>query len=313
MISRKKLFVAILCLIIAINLAGMIYLANKMNIGWPNSKAQVLLHGASLFNFMYVIPIEEVFGLDAIIVMPFKASRDFLYNNAINSLNKQDAERAMWWYLIRFIEYREVISPKLHKLYMEKSLNTDLEVYETWTDEIYKNLKPLATLPLNNSKLKSKRFNMFVEAANFYINERQKIVAIKHGNLKAYFSKDNEIANVIDLLNWLNAVYEFTEQYKKEGIQYLQGQDWFGGKLLNNRACMAIVFHETVKNKFSCEDPYFLAYMSTLSEIRDIMINKDVRFDQHAEWLLSLMVSFDLDAELYGITSNHYKCLPSRK
>jgi len=314
MISRKKLaIIIVLCLIVLINLTSMIYLSNKMNIGWPNTKAKMLFHGAALFNSLYVIQIEKAFGLGNVVTVPFKVSRDFLFNSAVSRLNEQDAEKAVWWYLIKFIEYREVVAPKLNNLYAKKPSNADLRIYEKWTDEIYNNLKPLATLPLENDALKPKRFNMFMEAANFYINERQKIEIIKKGDLKSFFDNEDEIARVVDVLEWLNVLYEFTEQYKNEGIEHIQGQDWFVGKLLNNRACMAIVFYMVNKNKFSCTDPYFLTYTNTLSEIRNIMINKDVRFDQHAEWWVSSMVSFNLDAELYKITSNHYKCLPSRK
>lgn len=307
----KSIILLVIIVFIAINVLSIANLVSDMALGRPNSAAKCYCYAAAHINFLYVIPISRILGFDSILTIPFRSLRDYLYNKGTYMLPQRDAERHMWWYMIKYMEFERTVSVPIRDYYNTGVTKYDPSVFEDWTNDIYYNLEPLATLPLKDYYLKSKRFNIFVVVARAYLMKRATIVARKNGSDDiTFFLKDNkEIEKVIKIFNWFKILKSYAEIHEKQGLDHFYNKtwNWYGDLLLFNRASLCIVYNNIYNNTFVCNNEYLHIYINTSEKLNDIL-QKNQRIYPKDRPIIISEIQSPMDKELISIVTNKYGC-----
>lgn len=219
-IAIKKLLVYLLALFLAINVSIWTTVIVKSVISGPHKRAKFVLANAMYLDF-YIIPIGKVFGPDALVLQPIRKVRDKLYYSGIKLLPSDDAEREMWWYVTRYMDYTETYKQNVmeyargHISAKEANLDTLLK----FTDEMYYHLYKIAFIhKLEDNYFKTLRFKIFTSQVAFdYVNDRMLILNKKYkGNIPK-----EEFKKLEKLMSWYWSLKDYCKKNERKGYDRL--------------------------------------------------------------------------------------------
>lgn len=216
----KNIVVYILGLFLAINVSMYITTVVKSTAFSPHKRAKLILSSSMYLTGFYILPIGHILGPKTPVLKPLRNLRDKLYYAGINFLPKDDAEREMWWYSTKYLEfelYDEEIGAYLRGKITAEQLN--LKYLLSFTDEMYYHLERMAIIKkLDDSMFQELRFKIFAGQVAFdYTNKRAFLLAKYDKNLL----KGNEIKRYENILNWYFNLRDYCRIYEKKGFDFV--------------------------------------------------------------------------------------------
>lgn len=243
-----------------------------------NRPAKLFMSSAATINIMYIFPIYKVFGWDSPIAKPFCVVRNYLYNEGLKRIPEDDGEREQWWFVIRFTEYDRFVLPKVSKfvsIYDFTPTEKEFNKYLGFTEELYNHIYPLGTLKIQDKKLISRRYNMFIATIQTYSGGRYalmyKIAETQgHGYKYHYYKGEKDIEREKILVDLILKQREYIKKYEPEGWNYYRTKtvNYYSDDLSLFLSSSNIVDNELYKNKLSCDDKYLNIYGETRKILR---------------------------------------------
>lgn len=254
-ITHRNLLVYLLILFLAINVSFWTTIMVKSIAFGPHKRAKFVLANAIYLNF-YVIPIGKVFGPDVIILKPARQVRDKLYYSGIKLLPADDAEREMWWYATRYMDYTETYKQNVmeyargHISQKEAHLD-DLLMF---TDEMYYHLYKIAfTHKLKDKYFKELRFKIFTNQVSFdYVNDRMLMLNKKYnGSIPK-----EEYKKLENLWGWYLSLKDYCKKNEKNGYNMLfESKKMKHSEPLLGYLIVNFILDEKIKEgKFNCHN-----------------------------------------------------------
>lgn len=236
----------------------------------PYPKAKILMSAALTINRMYVMPLNKLLGYRNIASLPFYFLQDALYNQGLKYIPKDDGEREMWWFAIRYVEYEEIIEPAIVKKcrnYSNKPYpKEDAMLYDDWTMEVYNHIKPFATLKIKDSTFRKQRYNLLVNVVYKFQSGKALFTCtyIKHitGSIKMCMESPEEFNLYKDALKTFLQAKKYIKEFEPEGWNhfYNETQNYYYDSKVEHLMSTSILQHEAYTDVLSCSSPYFKIY-----------------------------------------------------
>lgn len=238
----------------------------------PHPIAKFFMSNAVAVNSLYIFPLNKVFGWDNILAKPFYPVRELLYQTGLRFLPKDDGEREIWWFAVKFKEfqwYSSLFMHKEHAYYQVPKIKKILDFY----NEIYSHIEPLTTLKIKDENMRSKRYNIAVGVLYEYASSYpffnfsiiKKIAKEKESFIKEeyklffksiYIEGENYIERLEYLLEEFAKFREYTETNEPEGlIHFSKTKRYYEDTLLITNITDSILEEKDEFNSIKCDDP----------------------------------------------------------
>ena len=246
------------------------------SVGKPYAKAKAYVTVAKTINAMYIFPLSQVFGYKNILAKPFYPARDYFYNKGISLYPKDEGEREIQWFTVRYAEYDTLIHPLVQDFAtrQRKSKGKD-KMLLAWQDELTSHLEPFSTLKIEDDNLRKFRFNQFVNyALSAFWNRKFVVNAIAINDPNCKYA--NPILRNSEELKKLESVilhYEKLKQYAENNEQ--DGLDYFYNETKNNYIEEVLKYEvsnvmleaQMVNNTLDCNGKYSKIYGSSFTKL----------------------------------------------
>lgn len=127
--------------------------------------ARAYLKSAYMVNLLYIFPLSKIFGYGNPLTWGFYPVKDILYKIGISKLPKDEGEREIWWFNVRFVEFKVVVQPTLSKsfTYNDKKYKPlpkwQVKSFEKWNNELYSHILSWQSAKISDPKLKKRKIN----------------------------------------------------------------------------------------------------------------------------------------------------------
>lgn len=250
------------------------------NINQLYSKQKMMMQSAAMINVIYIFPLSKLFGNHNISTIPFYAVRDKLYYTAYNMYPKDEAEKEIQWYAVRFSEYQALYHPLYLKYFKSnpEKLATDKELWK-WTDEFYNNAMLLA-----QEKTTQPYFNKYI-----YRNYTGDIFSYLEDTSLLFKARDNYSYNTLlknqretehfkNILITSEKLKEDFEKNNQESLNYfLNDPNVYPQEFLNkHKIYVYLLMNKHINNKFNCNDNLLKEYFQNRKLIVSYLKNPPV-------------------------------------
>lgn len=263
----------ILIVIVVIHLASYALIYQDASSSGINIKAKAYFSAASVVTIVEVCPLEQVFGFDNALALPFKTLRDWFFQKGEDSLPNDDGERYIWWFMIYYQEYEKTVKYEIKKylkcIEEKQALSYDKskipKLYE-WTDKLLNVLEPLATSKIRDKSFRKKRLNFFNGIALSFYNDKGLLLLAKE---KSTVKKDPyyETEEDINDLKYIHKLYSeltaYTLRKEKESYNYFFNET---NRHMYHYALMLLIskdillYSEVHNEKITCDNEYLISY-----------------------------------------------------
>lgn len=198
----------------------------------PYPVAKFFLSNAFAVNTLYIFPLSKVFGWDNILTKPFYLVRGLLYHTGMFFLPENEGEREVWWFVIRFSEYDDLVGDLAAKIYRNRATTRELKKCKKvmkFNDEVYEHIIKLATMKIKDEHCRSRRYNHLVLAIYKY-----QLVAMVIGendkdnkkNPNNFYLKGDQLTKFETLLNLFMKQTEYIKKEEPEAYDYFKNDTY---------------------------------------------------------------------------------------
>lgn len=278
---ENKILKNIIIGFIALNIGIFTVACASQSIGRPNARAKVFMSAATTMNVVYIFPLYKIFGWDNIVAKPFVLVRNGLYNVGLKLLPKNDGEREMWWFAVKYKEYDDFVNPNIY-LYIKKYKKytpEHIKTFYNWTDEVYNHIEPFATMKIADKKLREKRFGLFVDVVWEYINGRYLFVSLlgaQNGDRKLFRKSPKELQRFEEVLKIYSNSKNYTQKYEPEGWNHFYNETlrYHYDNVIQDDIAIKLLKAKLDKCQLSCNDPYIKIYGEARTNLKKYMYDR---------------------------------------
>lgn len=249
---------------------------------YPEAKANLVC--AYLINKIYIFPLTKISRWEHPITKPFYRVRDDLYMKGLSLLPPEEGEREVWWYKIRYTEFREVVENHL----LEYGLNTKprkflykkVNYMLNWNSELYEHIELIARAKITDKKYSKQKLLMFITLARLSeaMDKILKMRIERERRVKAGIHDGNHIYPDDKFVKKFNQVFitykkliESSKKHDKESYNYVfsypKRKVW--DAILRHDIALDILQAKQFRIKnFSCSDKYVKVFADAQKEIR---------------------------------------------
>lgn len=200
--------------------------------------ARAYLKSSFMVNQLYIIPLSKLFGYGNPLTWGFYPIKEALYNKGISKLPKNEGEREIWWFNVRFVEYKTIVQPTLldSYTYNDKTYkplpNWQVKSFERWNDELYFHILSWPNAKISDPKLKKEKLMRFVDLADAYIvsthilSTKLQISEQKHTTNDfpdhLPYPKPEAVRNFLNIVNVFNNLKSDSAKNDKESYNYFE-------------------------------------------------------------------------------------------
>lgn len=283
-------------------------------------EARAYMAAAEQMNETFIFPLSHMTHWEHLITKPFYGIRDKLYNVGLSKFPKNEGEREVWWYKIRYVEYRELVEDNLVAYELSKDYAIPKFVYSKvsrfhdWDNELYNHIQPIANAKITDKKLSKFKLDMFVQLSRLYVSMDSLLV------LEPRFIAYQKTGYPIPQINWVSdkevqkydeiyqtyvKLLDYSKKHEKDSYDYFYNDinrkiwAWF----LAHEVSENIITSRFYNNKLICDDKYFELYVDT----RKIMKNYYDKNGKNLSYGVRARMSMDsgetIPAVAYNITT----------
>lgn len=234
--------------------------------------ARAYLKSAYMVNLLYIFPLSKIFGYGNPLTWGFYPVKDTLYKIGISKLPKDEGEREIWWFNIRFVEFKVVVQERLNHSYtyndeQYKPLPSwQMRSFEKWNDELYSHILSWSSVKISDPKLKKEKLTRFLDLAETYISSTYVLGMKTQITEKSYKKeehkynlpgpKPNVVKNNINVINIFNNLKLNSAKYDKESYNFFEkNKKYEEDKFLYEAALDLLESKAQWGPSISCESP----------------------------------------------------------
>lgn len=212
--------------------------------------------GAATIDNLYLIPIFKTINGNNPLLKPIFFVRDSLYNKGISYLPKNDAEKYVWWYYIKFMPF---ISSK-------SKMNTSNP--QKYLDDIYDNLQSFYKYPIKNQKYKLDRYEMFITTANLYVFDLIHSYR-RNSSVDNLYKDEKQVKKIDDLFTLFTNVRADIIKSEPETLKkFHNSNSRFEEVTLVNGITQLLIENELYKNPNKCDKPLIIFHWQSVSTLQ---------------------------------------------
>jgi hypothetical protein len=255
-LRQTALFSIVAFIAFNIVILGLLAVGNN-NLKRPHPLAKALFSIAEGVNDFYVVPFGRSF-----LSAPGRAIRDIFYNAGMSHIPQEDAEREIWWFRIRFAEFKLVYQRHLD-FALQGPRNELKEQYQPWMAEIYNHLiSPTWTSPLADDNFRKDRIPSYISTALLYVRDSVDIKSkfIDHNDSgfthgfrfqKRYFK---DVSSTQDIARIYEHYTTLKESFPKEYDQFESTPEGLKDSLFDYYSHTIFIARDIVQGKFNCQE-----------------------------------------------------------
>jgi hypothetical protein len=272
----KKWFITFLLIFVVFNIIAFSVPITTKSYGKPYAKAKAYLTSAATVNVLYIFPLSKVFGYRSFITLPFYGIRDYLYNKGISLFPKDEGEREIWWFTVRYAEYETLIHPMVQSFVGANSpYRNKGAMLLAWQDELTAHLEPFATLKIKDTEMRKYRFNMFINYALSAMTNRGFVVRhyiFKRDGYLDYYQNEEEFKKMEMPLIYYQKLKKYAEKNERDGLDYLkyETKNAYIEDVLQFKTTRELIDFLLVTKKFRCDHPYVKINGESFSRLYDL-------------------------------------------
>lgn len=222
-----KGIVSILVLFVLINLFIFVPLIVNQLKSPRHPEAKAYLKSAFMINQMYIFPLSNALGYRNRLTLPFYKLRDRLYQTGMSKLDNDEGEKEIWWFDIRFFEYKMLIQKTLFDAYKYKTDMIPLpkwqeKIFKDWINELYSHIQSWPKTEINDPAMKKEKLIRFLDMAETYIASIHVLSTKLQITAKDYKPEEHThhkpYPKLDDVKNYMNVVDAF-EKLKSDSIK----------------------------------------------------------------------------------------------
>lgn len=249
------------------------------NINKPYSKQKMMMQSAAFITVFYIIPISKVFGIRNIFTLPFYAVRDKLYYTAYNMYPKDEAEKEIQWYAVRYTEYHALYHPLLEYFTTNpKKLANNKDMWR-WTDEFYNNAMLLAHETTYQPYFNKYIYRNYIGEISQYLDDRPLLFKARDNyRYKNLLSDSKEIDRFNNILTTSEKLKKDFEKNNQESLNYfLDNPNISPQEFLNKHQLYTyLLLNKGMNYKFSCNDNLLNKYFQNRKLILEYLKNPPI-------------------------------------
>ncbi len=249
---------------------------------YPDAKAYLAC--ADLINEMYIFPLSNKFRWDHPITKPFYKLRNKLYNIGLSKLPPGEGEREVWWYEIRYKEFREVVESCLVEYGLKKKprkfLFEKVNDFIAWNNELYEHIELIAKANISDKTYKEQKLFMFITLARL-AEAMERVLEGKleeERQIKKGIFKGNHIYQGEKFVKKFDKAFlvykdliKSSKESEKDSYRYIfdnpKRKIW--DSILRHDYALSILQSKYFVSKtFSCNDKYLKIFADAQKEIR---------------------------------------------
>jgi len=297
--KAKSFFKKLIIFFVAFNLFTYGSFIARQSIGHPHFAGKALVASAFLTSMMYVTPLLKVFGPESFIVAPFDGTKKTLLSLGKSFFPKNDAEGALHAYGVEKYEWDSFYNIEFKKIARGKK-RTSPDIYISLTESLFSLLEPLASMPLKDEKLRTKRLLHFLVAADRYIWLRARtleIIASTRKNTKEqslsnhpFVSNQKEMRRLRQILGWYKHLKEFCQKNEKTAYDLLESRNhpaWCYESQLLYDATLWLNARSILTNSLLCTDPEIKLFLDNREILLKDVINSDNVPEKHKKIIIN--------------------------
>lgn len=309
--KKKNLVIGLIIVaVIALFYAISTFLTFKVAIdnatkGTMYKEARAYMAAAEEMNNLYIFPLSHMTHWEHPITKPFYAIRDKLYNKGLSMFPKDEGEREIWWYKIRYVEFRELVEDNLVAYQLKKDYAIPKFVYKKinrfhdWDNELYSHIQPIANAKITDPKFAKFKLDMFVQLARLYVSmdsllvlEPREIAYQKTGNPipQINWVSDKEVEKYNKIYQTYLNLLEYSKKYDKSSYDYFYNDvnrrmwGWF----LAHEVSKNIMMSRFYNNELICNDFYLKLYNDNQKLMRDYYAKNEKKLSYGVRFRMSM-------------------------
>ena len=251
---------------------------------YPEARAYMV--AAEKINEIYIFPLSHMTHWEHPITKPFYAIRDKLYNTGLSKFPDNEGEKEIWWYKIKYVEFRELVEDNLVAYQLNKDIAIPKFVYSKvgrfhdWDRELYRHIEPIASAQITDEKFAKFKLDMFVQLSRLYVSMDSLLVLepraisrqkTRHSVPLVHWVSDKEVEKYDEIYQTYIKLLEYSKKHDKFSYDYFYSDmnrriwSWF----LVHGISENIITSRFYNNKLSCEDKYFELYIDNHKIMKD--------------------------------------------
>lgn len=318
----KKILIGLLCFIIAfviINLLIFIPLVKNQLASSIYPEARAYMASAEKINEIYIYPLSHMTHWEHPITKPFYTIRDKLYSKGLSLFPEKEGEREIWWYKIRYVEFRELVEDNLDAYQLNKDYAIPKFVYSKvnrfhdWNNELYDHIQPIADAKITDSRFAKFKLDMFVQLARLYVSMDSLLVleprVIAYEKTRDPIPQINWVSNKeVEKYDKIYKTYlnllEYSKRYDKASYDYfyndINRRMW--GWFLAYKVSYNIMMSRFYNNKLICDDFYLKLYADNQKIMRDYYAKNEKKLSYGVRARMSME-----SGEMLGVIAYKFK------
>ena len=202
------------------------------------SVARTYLKSAFMINQIYIIPLSKMFGYGNPLTWGFYPIKGGLYKIGMSKLPKDEGEREIWWFNIRFVEYKTIVQPTLSDSYTynnktyKRLPRWQVKSFEKWNDELYSHILSWPNAKISNPILKKEKLMRFVDLAEAYISSTNILSTKLQISEQSHttddfpdhlpYAKPGDVKNYMNIINIFEKLKADSAKSDKESYDYFE-------------------------------------------------------------------------------------------
>lgn len=285
--TLKKVFrVAIIAFVLFLIFNLLIFIPvitkEKQDKLYPEARTYMLC--ANAINTTYIYPLSESFGWDSPITKPFYFIRDKLYNIGYSKFPKNEGEKEIWWFNIKFNEFDKLVENNLcdwgQNVPTPSKLISKKDKFISWDNDIYKHINLFAQAKITDKDFAKQQIEILNYVAYMYeyldhilyrkIEEDRQIKAKIRKNVGIYIS-DKEVKKYEHVFNIQQNFLTQSKKNKTLAFEYYISKPyiWLFGEMFVHNTSYDILMSKFYSNKLQCNDPYIKVFTESHKKLRE--------------------------------------------
>lgn len=267
---------------------------------YPEARAYMAC--AEKINDMYILPLSHMTHWEHPITKPFYAIRDKLYNKGLSLFPKNEGEREVWWYKIRFVEYLVLVDNNLFAYQRKfdyaipKFVFSKVNRFHDWDNELYSHIQPMANEKITDKELQKYKLSRFVQVAESYISEDSALVLVPgfkqtwKGPPLIHWVSDKEVEKYNKVYQTYLNLLEYSKKYDKSSYDYFYNDitNQMAGWFLAYDVSKEIMMSRFYNDKLTCDDFYLKLYNDNQKLMRDYYVQNEKKLSYGVRFRMSM-------------------------
>ncbi len=260
--------------------------------------ARAYTSSAFRINQIYIYPLSKIFGYGNFLCWPLYPIKDYLYNTGISKLPPNEGEREIWWFNVRFTEFKLIVEPTLSDSYTynDKTYKPlpawQVKSFTKWNEELLSKIKSWPNIKISDPKLKKEKLMRFLDIASTYrrtsaiLWTKLKITRsdyIKRKNVNLPGVSKELIEQYKDVINIFNRFKLYSKKNEKDSYEYFQKMKKYEEEKFLLNLGRTILRSKMQKEALTCEDPMVYFYAENWKKLKGYydQNEKDLKFGEN--------------------------------